>query len=357
MFNFTTQTLFNTVVKTTTKDIKDKKAPKGYNLIVKDGDVNPEVRIGNTRFNKDNVLDIQKKVHTVENLASVEFDINKLFTLVTADGKDVQEGDYRIALYIGLSMNSQDSYYANALIYKGKPFYVEFSVKASDDEEAVAKRIKKITERYMLLMTDEKLIDVTIDGGKVTFTATNGYQIIKKAVLQKFDPNAKQIDCCNNNGDFVDIITGVPVTYTTDPTTGEITANLTETLDFDGLRDLTDDEVAIVPGAEAFGDYNWIIHNLRLPTGANTNFLAPTKNEMPVVGGEYNQYIIRLCVDRDGIAGGVVGQRATSVTTHVLYVLDQGDNVATIEAELEKLATFKKTADEALADPYAGAEE
>jgi len=79
---------------------------------------------------------------------------------------------------------------------------------------------------------------------------------------------------------------------------------------------------------------------------------------MPVVGGEYNQYVIRMCKERDGIAGEVVGQRATSVTTHVLYVLDQGDNITTIEAELKKLidGDFKKDADEGLAEPYKGAQ-
>lgn len=351
MFNFTTQSIYNSIVKTTTKDIKDKKAPKGYNLIVKEGDVNPEVRIGNTRFNKANVLDIQMKNHTVENLAKVEFDIAKLIELITKDGKDVQDGDYRITLYIGLSMNSQEAFYSNALIYKGKPFYIEFSIKASDTPADVTKRIKKIAERYMLLVTEERILNITDDDTKIIIEGVNGYQQIKKASIQKYDPNAKQIDCCNNNGDYIDIITGVPVTYITDED-GTVTVD-DKTLDFDGPRSLADNEVGIEPGLEAFCDYNWIMHNLRLPTLANTNYWSPTKGELPVVGGTYTQFIIRLCVDRDGIAGGIVGQRATSVTTHVLYVLDQGDNVATLKAELEKLVNaFKTDADDTLQDPY-----
>ncbi len=355
MFNFTTQTIFNSIIQTTEADVRDKKAPKGYNIITKSGAHGPEVRIGNTRFNKDNVLDIQIKNHTVENLAKVEFDLAKMISLVTADSKDVQEGNYRIVIYIGLSMNSQDSFYANDFVYKGKPLFIEFPVTASDTAETIGKRIIKIANKYMLFVAQEKILDVSEDEGKVTFKAVNGYQLIKKAMLQKYVPNAKQIDCCNNNGDFVNIINGVPVTYTTDPTTGKVTVG-TQTLDMDGLRDLEDNEVAIEPGLEAFGDYNWIIHNLRLPTLANTYFWAVTKSEMPVVGGEYTQFIIRLCVERDGIAGEVVGERATSVTTHVLYVLDQGQNVATVKAELAKLATAKTDADNVLAKPYAGAE-
>ena len=355
MFNFTTQTIFNSIIKTTENDVRDKKAPKGYNIITKNGANGPELRIGNTRFNAANILDIQIKNHTVENLAKVEFDIAKAIALVTADGKDVQEGNYRIVLYLGLSMNSQDSFYANDFVYKGKPLFVEFPINAADTAEVIAKRIVKIANKYMLFVAQDKILNVSADEGKVTFEAVNGYQLIKKAAFQKYDPNAKQVDCCNNNGDFVDIMIGAPVTYTTDPTTGEVTVG-DKVLDIDGLRDLEDNEVAIEPGLEAFGDYNWIIHNLRLPTLANTYFWAVTKSEMPVVGGNYTQFIIRVCAERDGIGGEVVGQRATSVTNHVLYVLDQGTNVATVKTELAKLKAAKTDADTALADPFAGAQ-
>ena len=354
MFNFTTQTVFNNVVATTENAVRSKTAPKGYNLITKNTAKGPELRIGNTRFNKNNVLDIQFKNHSKENLAKVEFDLAKVITLVTADGKDVQEGSYRIALYIGLSMNSQDSFYANALTYKGKPLYIEFSITANDTAETAAKRLVKIANKYMLFVVQEKILDISEDEGKVIFKAVNGYQVFKKAIVEKYDPNAKQVDCCNTNGDFVEVMHGVPVTYIVDPETGDVVVG-DKTLDFDGLRDLEDNETAIEPGIEAFGDYNWIIHNLRLPTAANTGFWAVTKNEMPVPGGNYAQFIVRMCVERDGIAGQVVGNRATSVTTHVFYVLDQGTNVATIKTELAKLATIKTDADDALADPYANA--
>ena len=351
MFNFTTQTIFNKIIKTTEKDIRDKKAPKGYNVITKDTAKGPEIRIGNTRFNAENILDIQIKNHTVENLAKAEVDIAKLITAVTADAKDVQEGSYRIVIYVGLSMNSQDSFYANDFVYKGKPLFIEFPIYAADEAEDVATRIVKIANKYLLFQAQDKILDVTADEGKVTFTGVNGYQQLKKVIVQKYDPNANQIDCCNNNGGFIDILNGVPVMWTADPTTGEITVE-EKTLDFDGARELTDTEFAIEPGIEAFCDYDWIIHNLRLPTLANTYFWAVNKSEMPVVGGEYTQFIIRMCVDRDGIAGGVVGQRATSVTTHVLYVLDQGTNVDDVKALLASLATAQTDADDALADPF-----
>ena len=355
MFEFTTQTVFNSIIKTTENDIRDKKAPKGYNIITKNTAKGPEVRIGNTRFNAENILDIQIKNHTVENLAKAEIDLAKLITLVTADSKDVQEGSYRIVLYLGLSMNSQDSFYVNDFVYRGKPLFIEFPITASDTAETAAIRLVKIANKYQLFTAQEKILDVTADEGKVTFKGTNGYQILKSVLVQKYDPNADQIDCCNNNGAFVTIMNGVAVTYTTDPTTGEVTVG-DKVLDEDGLRDLADNEFAIEPGLEAVLDYDWMIHNLRLPTLANTYFWSVNKSQMPIVGGKYTQFIIRICVERDGIAGGIVGERAKSVTTHVLYVLDQDNNVATVKQILGTLGTAKTDADDALADPFAGAQ-
>jgi hypothetical protein len=39
----------------------------------------------------------------------------------------------------------------------------------------------------LLFQTDETILNVTADGGNVTIEAVNGYQIIKKAILQKFN--------------------------------------------------------------------------------------------------------------------------------------------------------------------------
>lgn len=355
MFEFTTQTVFNSIVKTTENDVRAKSAPKGYNVITKNTANGPEVRIGNTRFNTTNVLDIQIKNHTVENLAKVQIDLADLITLVTADSKDVQEGSYRIVFYIGLSMNSQDSFYANPFVYKGKPFFIEFPITASDTATTAAARLVKIANKYLLFNAQEKILDVTANSGVVTFEATNSYQIFKQVLVQKYDPNASQIDCCNNNGDFVTFMTGVPVTYTTDPQTGEVTIG-DKVLDSDGLRDLEDNEFAIEPGIEAFLDYNWMVHNLRLPTLANTSFWSANKSELPVVGGNYTQFIVRMCAKRLGVSGSVVGHETTSVTTHVFYVLDQGNNVATMKQVLGALGTANTDADDALSDPYAGAQ-
>jgi hypothetical protein len=367
MFSFTTQTVYN--------QISTSGAHK--NLIDNSGNSKtPSLRIGNTRFDAANITSIQIKAPSAEQLASVTFDMTDVIP-------QTGETTGRIVLYLGLSMGSQDSFYSNALVYKGKPFYIEFPVKASDTADVVAKRVKAIADKYILFQTGEKekILDVTYTAtaavgadpgpaadavGTVTFTGVNGYQLIKKALLQSYDPKAYTIDCCSDQGDFVTIKTGVPVIY-------KIANGAVTTKDSSGKQyiidesgeevELASDQVAILPGLEAFGDYNWIIHNLRLPTAANTGFWSPAKqaDELPIVGQNYTQFIITMCVERDGIAGQVVGNRATSVTTHVLYVAGKhtqsGTPAFTVYTALNALmsgsnVSIATTADTKLVNPF-----
>ena len=65
-----------------------------------------------------------------------------------------------------------------------------------------------------------------------------------------------------------------------------------------------------------------------------------------------------MCVDRDGIAGQVVGNRATSVTTHVLYVAGKhtqnGTPAYTVYTKLNALkgSAIATTADTKLVNPF-----
>ena len=367
MFSFTTQTVYNQISTTGAKK----------NLIDNSGaSKTPSLRIGNTRFDAATITSIQVKAPSAEQLGAVTFDMADVIP-------QTGETTGRIALYLGLSMGSQDSFYSNALVYKGKPFYVEFPVKATDSADVVAKRVKAIVDKFILFQTGEKekILDVTYTAtaavaadpgnnieaadavGTVTFTCVNGYQLIKRAELQAYDPKAYTIDCCADQGDFITLKKGVPVIY-------KIVGGEVKTKDGNGKQyyldeagvetEVSGDLIAILPGLEAFGDYNWIIHNLRLPTAANTGFWSPAKDagELPIVGQEYTQFIITMCVDRDGIAGTVVGDRATSVTTHVLYVAGKHTQAGTpAKAVYDKLYALKSsaiatTADTKLANPF-----
>jgi len=354
-------------------------AVKNANLVTSTN--TPSLRIGNTRFDAANIESIEVKLPTKETLASVTFDMADIIPATADEGKS----SARILLYVGLSMNCQDAFYANDFVYKGKPLAIEFPVAYGDTADEVAKKVKKIADKYLLFtLGTEKILDVTITAtaaveadagnnieaadavGTVTFTGVNGYQIIKKASLQKWNPKAYTVDCCTDSGDFEDVKIGVPVTYimaadgTVTPTTSKV--------DEDGnVVALADNEVAINPGLEAFGDYNWLLHNLRLPTAANYYpwSTANRAGEMPIPGQVYTQFIITLKKERDGIMGEIVGARGTSVTTHVLYVAGAASKNAAVTTypadkvykELYTLASAKvtagNTADTALQTPFA----
>lgn len=378
MFNFTTQQVINHIVKGTVAN-KGDRVPKNANLILNTLNEHcPKVRIGNTRFDLDDIVDIQVKNPSEESLASVTFDLSQLIEKVTGDDAPA-EITARIALYIGLSMNSQDSFYANDFVYKGKPFFIEFYVKKGDTVDELAARVEKIAKKFLLFQTQEKILDVTATAtaavgadpgpeadavGEITFTGVNGYQQIKKAELQWYNPEAKTVDCCTMNGEYETLVYGVPVIYTIDEETGLAEADdPAQKMGEDGEpTDLADNEVAIMPGLEAFCDYNWLIHNLRLPTLANTNFWSFTtqQGEMPIVGQKYTQFIVRIKKDRIGISGQVIGMLTTSVTTHVFYAAGTVDEAntpayeinAALTTTLGATAKVATDADDKLAAPF-----
>ena len=330
MFNFTTQSVYN--------NIDDK------NMWVNTGK-KPALRIGNTRFDADIIESVQIKLPTQENLAKVTFDIKDIKDKIDArlTALDLPSGPVtaRFVFYIGLTMNYQDPFYANDLIYKGKPLYIEFQYNPSDDQDTIARKIKDLAKKYILLIQGgrEKILNIKTTASSagtgnndaknatITFEAVNGYQIIRKANLQWFNPSVKTVDCCTYTGDYEDLLIGVPVMYEIDyDNKGAIdTGDPGEEKVYDGTqngRALADNEVPIIPGSEAFCDYNWIIHNLRLPTAANYYPWSPANRmgEIPVPGQVYTQFIITIKKERDGIMGEIVGARGVSVTTHVLYV-------------------------------------
>ena len=105
MFSFTTQTVYNQI--STTGANKNLIDNSGASKV-------PSLRIGNTRFDAATITSIQIKAPSAEQLGSVAFDMNDV---IPSTG----ETTGRIAIYLGLSMGSQDSFYSNALVYKGKP--------------------------------------------------------------------------------------------------------------------------------------------------------------------------------------------------------------------------------------------
>lgn len=85
--------------------------------------------------------------------------------------------------------------------------------------------------------------------------------------------------------------------------------------------DFKDDTVfTYTENVAEFGTYNYMIHNLRLPTHANIRFASQAEVEMPVKGGMYTQYTFEYTVPRRLGGLSVAGQKNWSTTTHTFFV-------------------------------------
>lgn len=77
--------------------------------------------------------------------------------------------------------------------------------------------------------------------------------------------------------------------------------------------------VVTVPGAMGFGDDAWMIRTIFVPTAENVRYFGISRDERPILGGNYTEYALRYSITKDGNDGIVSG--GTSVTTHIFYVL------------------------------------
>lgn len=278
MFQYT-----NTIVLNSLKDVTT-----GLNKIVKGSD-SIEVRRVN-KFLKSNVSAMYKRAASDPVIGKAEFTI-------TNPGA----GIYRLKLYIRLS-GSQNSYYSNDFVFKGKPFVYEFKI-ASNSTTAtdVAKEIKRVIDKIQAFYGD-KYIKTEVAEDKLTIHGVDEYQLFTEAKIQKLNTAA-------NN-----------------PLTNEVFEDVTEG--------------TITKSVEGFGTYTHILKDLRLPTIEARKFEAVNQEELPVPGAKYNQYIIEYKVDRGLFGGAAVGQQVTSKTTHVFYVLD---SLATeFETALKALGTIQE---------------
>lgn len=299
MYQFTTTTLINSMSAPAFKGVSDKAHKVRFYVDTKDA-TNPVLRIARQGdYAADSVVSIYKKPFSDPQYFEAIFDLS---TIVNKYIIKETGGVGRIALYIRLS-GSQNSYYANDMVYKGKPFYIEFPIKDRDTAVSLAKRIVTIAKKYQNMVYENPLIDIEASAdGKVKITGTDEYQLLTKATLEWFNPSSKSYDCCAYFGAFQDEAEGVVVTQ----------------------------------GKQGFGTFRQITKDLRLPTAANTRWSRIAQDETPIVGGKYNEYIITMCKNRGIMGGDVVGQEVKSRTTHVFFVLD-GEPTTKFDEAIQKL--------------------
>lgn len=91
-------------------------------------------------------------------------------------------------------------------------------------------------------------------------------------------------------------------------------------------KDAQNADATLIEGSVGFGTPRQLMKDHRLPTAANTNWLASHQDERPVPGGKYNQYQMTIETVRDNMGTSAVGQTVVSKTNHIYYIL-QGEPV------------------------------
>lgn len=305
MFNYTSTTIINA-----NKDFNNPSQP----LIVV-GDGSNGIATGSVlikrlgTFKADNIVSITKADPIAEKNPKATIDLSSVSVKAG--------GIYRLALYVGLS-GSQNSYYANDFVYKGKPFYVE-AVAPSTDKAALIDAIIDNAKKYITMVYEVELVKLSKSGSSLVIDGIEGCQQFKLAELQEWSDDAVL------------------------PAAGKWTAVA---------------QGAIVAGEPGFGTYKYLLHNHRLPTGANLRYEHIVMDEVPVLGAEYTQFILRMSVNRGVMGGAAVGQTVTSNTTHCFWV--KSDVVSDFQAAMEAIGVVvsvdKSTATAELPEEGAEAE-
>lgn len=196
----------------------------------------------------------------------------------TTESTNGVKGDpMRIKLYVRLS-GSNNSYYANDFVFKGKPFIYEF--KLGQTAKEIADLIKKINTLY-----DDKFLKVEDEGNFITFTGDN-YTMFTEVSVEKYGAENYSL-----SGGTWDVVYGLGAP-----------------------------EITVTTCVNGFGTFENILKDLRLPTLDNTNWTSANMEEMPIPGAKYDQYTIEYC-KQVGVQGAAhVGDLVTAKTTHVFYV-------------------------------------
>jgi hypothetical protein len=259
MFNWTTTTLVNEL--------------PFYKV---DGE---KVRIGKHLFEKRWVESIRKAVGHDYKLCEANVDLSAIdFGKATIA---------RLYIYVGLE-GSEESIYANDWYRKGMPLSVSFAVGAAAD---MAKAIEDTVKTFNVFTKVKKVLDVKADGTKINIKGTHEHQRLQKIAILVEDAES-------------------------------ILGEEKVIVEYEKGRKEAANVITIVePGVNGFGTYSQLLKDLRLPTAVHNHWMNVQKDEMPIVGATYTQYIINYYApSMANPSFTAVGNRSMSATTHVFWV-------------------------------------
>lgn len=253
-------------------------------------------------FDKDSIVKVFKR----EGTEGTE-GISRLPIVAGAD----PTGDYRILLYVKL-VGSNNSNYANDMVFKGKPYAFEFSVNSTSVGADNATKIANAAK-------------AAIDKEAARFGRTHFDVTISAAEAD--DPDTANVDE-SKPLELVIAVTGEDAKYIniTECKLQKYDAEANSSLTGGEYKDLA--EGVPTPCENPFGTYEQILKDLRLPTPENTGWtsLNNGKGEMPLFGQVYDQYLIYMCKNRGIMGGFVVGMPVQSITAHSIWVKQGADS-------------------------------
>lgn len=281
MFNWTTTTFINKLPHITEENV---------------GKRNAALRIDNKLFEKRWVESIRKAEGHNYELCEAQVDLTALEATLQ---------DYNVArlyIYVGLE-GSEESIYANDWYRKGMPLSVSF---ATGEAAVMAKEIVDTVKDFNVFTKVKKVLDVTAEGGVLTIKGTHEHQRLQRIAILVEDTDSVLHE--------EKVIT-------------EYIRNRKETAT--GIT-------SVKVGVNGFGTYSQLTKDLSLPTAAQTHWTSVTKDERPIVGALYTQYIITYYAPSTANPSfTAVGNRSMSETTHVFWV--KSDLVNDWEAELKAI--------------------
>jgi hypothetical protein len=287
MFSWTTTTLINEIPENFIKSINDGKA----------------LRIGKHIFEKRWVESIRKADGQKEELCEATLNLETVKTAM--DTSDIG----RLYIYIGLE-GSEESIYANDWYRKGMPLSVSFL--KDENPEVMATAIVDAIKKFNIFTKVKKILDVTASGNDLIIKGTHEHQRIQKIAVYV--------------GDSQSIFGEEKAVISWDLSEYRYKASQENGADKAREYESKTGVTLTNAGRNGFGTYSQLLKDLRLPTANHNHWLSVHKDEMPVVGALYTQYIINYYApSMSNPSFTAVGNRSMSETTHVFWVKQEFD--------------------------------
>lgn len=307
--NFQTQTIINSNLDPDSSKLNGKGTDNTY--LFKSGKTNIDgVEVDALKIKRDFVFvkncvkAIRKRAgyNAVMCKATIDFADTTLLAALKAGGAKTY---CRLDIYLGVE-GAEPYIYSTPWVQKGMPFWIEFTVKQTDEATTIAKNVADMLKKNHVFLCDKDLINVSVSGGKLILEGATEYQRFRKIEISTFDAY----------DDYADKVAELDPTKTT-------------------ATDIKLDE----RGKNSFGTYSQIIKDLRLPTAANYQWTHIRQVETPIVGAIYNQYIIEYEAPATNDGLHAVGQRMTSHTVHVFWVKNDAELISAWETALGTVGT------------------